>query len=433
MRRPDNDQGWCPASPWCMALAGCTPEIEPPRDAPTEPGAPRQHPLGGRRSVRRRRPRAGPAGAVTLAFAGDVHFEGGVGGAPRPTATRPRARWPTRSCAAPTWPWSTSRAPSPPAGRRRAKELEDPTHRYWFRSPPSALAFLDRSGVDVVVDGQQPRRRLRRRRAARQPARPRGTRKVDVIGIGDGRDAGVPPLPDHRRRRPRSPCSPRTPRRWRARRRSGTSVGGPGLARPRRRPAAGRRPEARRRPTTSSRCTCTGAAENVGCPTAGQLELAADLAAAGADVVVGAHAHVPLGAGMLGDTYVSYGLGNFLWYHGNQPDTGVLRLQIARRRGRRRRVGARDDPADGGPPHAADRARAGRGPSRSGRTCRGCTNLAPVPSPPRLDPRRRGRGCPRTPSSIDRCRRPLRGRMTEQQPHLVPVPGRARRPAAAAR
>ena len=69
-------------------------------------------------------------------------------------------------------------------------------------------------------------------------------------------------------------------------------------------------------------------AEGRGCPTAGQRELARSLADAGADVVVGAHAHVLLGAGMLGDTYVSYGLGNFLWYHGGQPDTGVLRLQI---------------------------------------------------------------------------------------------------------
>lgn len=68
--------------------------------------------------------------------------------------------------------------------------------------------------------------------------------------------------------------------------------------------------------------------EGVGCLTADQRTLAAELVAAGADVVVGAHAHLPLGAGMLGDTYVSYGLGNFLWYNNIRPDTGVLRLQI---------------------------------------------------------------------------------------------------------
>ena len=40
---------------------------------------------------------------------------------------------------------------------------------------------------------------------------------------------------------------------------------------------------------------------------------------AGADVIVGSHAHVLLGSGWLGDTYVSYGLGNFLWYHDHRP------------------------------------------------------------------------------------------------------------------
>ena len=49
---------------------------------------------------------------------------------------------------------------------------------------------------------------------------------------------------------------------------------------------------------------------------------------AGADVVVGSHAHVLLGAGRLDGGYVSYGLGNFVWYHTGQPETGVLRLRI---------------------------------------------------------------------------------------------------------
>ena len=30
----------------------------------------------------------------------------------------------------------------------------------------------------------------------------------------------------------------------------------------------------------------------------------------------------------MGDTYVNYGLGNFLWYHNHQPESGVLRLRI---------------------------------------------------------------------------------------------------------
>jgi poly-gamma-glutamate synthesis protein (capsule biosynthesis protein) len=64
------------------------------------------------------------------------------------------------------------------------------------------------------------------------------------------------------------------------------------------------------------------------CPSARQQITARSLAAAGADVIVGSHAHVLLASGWLGETYVNYGLGNFLWYHDREPDTGVLQLRI---------------------------------------------------------------------------------------------------------
>ncbi|MCL8253378.1 CapA family protein, partial [Aeromicrobium fastidiosum] len=63
-------------------------------------------------------------------------------------------------------------------------------------------------------------------------------------------------------------------------------------------------------------------------PTGSQLSTAGALEAAGADVVVGTHAHTPLGAGRRGSTYVSYGLGNFYWYHGRQAESGVLNLSV---------------------------------------------------------------------------------------------------------
>ena len=50
------------------------------------------------------------------------------------------------------------------------------------------------------------------------------------------------------------------------------------------------------------------------CPSDAQTELARATAEAGAHVVVGSHAHRLQGAGMLGDTFVAYGLGNFAWY-----------------------------------------------------------------------------------------------------------------------
>jgi len=65
------------------------------------------------------------------------------------------------------------------------------------------------------------------------------------------------------------------------------------------------------------------------CPTGEQRTFAAKLAAAGADVIVGAHAHVLQGDGWLGKTYVAYGMGNFVWYVNRRTtDTGVLRLTL---------------------------------------------------------------------------------------------------------
>ena len=70
------------------------------------------------------------------------------------------------------------------------------------------------------------------------------------------------------------------------------------------------------------------------CPTAVQRRLVADLVAAGADIVVGQHAHVLLGGGYLGAAYVHYGMGNFQFYASNggtKTETGVLVLTAAGR------------------------------------------------------------------------------------------------------
>jgi poly-gamma-glutamate capsule biosynthesis protein CapA/YwtB (metallophosphatase superfamily) len=69
--------------------------------------------------------------------------------------------------------------------------------------------------------------------------------------------------------------------------------------------------------------------EGNGCPNAEQKSLAKKMAAAGANIILGAHAHVLQGSGWLGATFVAYGMGNFLWYstsHGTQ--TGVLKLTL---------------------------------------------------------------------------------------------------------
>ncbi|MBM0225882.1 MULTISPECIES: CapA family protein [Micromonospora] len=70
--------------------------------------------------------------------------------------------------------------------------------------------------------------------------------------------------------------------------------------------------------------------EGESCPSAEAREFAGAMAEAGAHLVVGTHAHLLLGDGWLGRTFVQYGLGNFLWWRDDaySNDTGVLRVTL---------------------------------------------------------------------------------------------------------
>ena len=71
-----------------------------------------------------------------------------------------------------------------------------------------------------------------------------------------------------------------------------------------------------------------------GCPTDSQVSLADRLVRAGADIIVGSHAHILLGGGMRGRAFVDYGLGNFVFYAsgGLAAQTGVLEVTATGRR-----------------------------------------------------------------------------------------------------
>jgi hypothetical protein len=118
--------------------------------------------------------------------------------------------------------------------------------------------------------------------------------------------------------------------------------------------------------------------ELVNCPIDRQRALAPKLVAAGADVVVGSHAHLLLGGGFLRGAYVHYGLGNFVFYSrgGVTAQTGVLLLTMRGRAVTRVRwapaviAGGIPIPLQGA---AADRAEA------AWRALRGCTGLSAKP------------------------------------------------------
>ncbi|MFA1546578.1 CapA family protein [Actinomadura chokoriensis] len=66
------------------------------------------------------------------------------------------------------------------------------------------------------------------------------------------------------------------------------------------------------------------------CPLPRQKELAQQLVEAGADIIVGGHAHIPLGGGYMNDAYVHYGMSNFVFYsaNGQTAKSGVLFLKV---------------------------------------------------------------------------------------------------------
>ncbi len=112
------------------------------------------------------------------------------------------------------------------------------------------------------------------------------------------------------------------------------------------------------------------------CPNQDQPELAQALVEAGADVVIGSHAHRLQGGGRLGDAFVAYGLGNFAFYADSGPatETGVLTMTVTGRQVDSyewvpaRLVGQLPKPLTGA---AAERA------SRAWDDSRSCTGLDP--------------------------------------------------------
>jgi len=112
------------------------------------------------------------------------------------------------------------------------------------------------------------------------------------------------------------------------------------------------------------------------CPSQDQRTLARQLVDAGADIVVGGHAHRVQGAGRMGEALVDYGLGNFVWYGTSElsTETGVLLVTADGRRV----AGYRWEPArivDGTPRPLAGSER--RGDISSWKKLRSCTGLKP--------------------------------------------------------
>ena len=312
---------------------------------------------------------AGPA-EVTLAFAGDVHFAAQVGDLLADPATGLADLRPFLA------PPDVAMVNLETAITTRGREMPKKFH---FRAPATAFDALDAAGVDVVtlannhaVDYGEVG--LQDTLAARAQA------PIPAVGLGKDRtDAYAPALLDVRGTTVAVLGATQVPDWTLATWPAGPSRPGVASAATPDRLAAAVR--AARKKADVVVVYLHWGTDYTTCPNALQKRTAAALAEAGADVVVGAHAHRVQGAGWLGRTYVSYGLGNFVWWRRNSPAdaaTGVLTLGV---RGRDV-VSARWVPlvvgADGVPrrPDAATSRRM----LASWQEARGCTGLAARPA-----------------------------------------------------
>jgi Bacterial capsule synthesis protein PGA_cap len=264
-------------------------------------------------------PREPTGEAVTLAFGGDVHFEGAIESrlAANPaTALGPIANVLRRADLAVVNLESAITERGTPAPKD-----------FTFRAPRSALTALKAAGVDVATmannHGQDfgvvgLRDSMAAARAARFP----------VVGIGGNADEAYRPYQVTVKGQriavigATQVMDSSLAAAWTA------GEGKPGMAsayEEARLLAAVRKARAA---ADTVVVDLHWGRELVNCPIDRQRALAPKLVAAGADVVVGSHAHVLLGGGYLRGAYVHYGLGNFVFYSrgGVTAQSGVLLL-----------------------------------------------------------------------------------------------------------
>lgn len=277
-----------------------------------------------------------PDTTFTVAFAGDVHFEGRTEARLAPGSDTALGTISRTLAAADLSVLNLETAIT----GRGAPEPKT----YTFRTSPEALRVLKASGVDVVsmannhaADFGAP--------GVQDTLAAKESSPIPVVGFGrDAKEAYAPYIAEVKGVKvavlAASQVVDLTNQKWRA------GAAKPGIASALDSAALVRAVTAAKRQAPVVIVYLHWGEEGVTCPTAAQKDIARKLSAAGANAVVGTHAHTMLGAGMLGDTYVGYGFGNFLWYvtskYSDSNQTGVTTVTFT---GDGRTVGEKFTPA----------------------------------------------------------------------------------------
>lgn len=310
-----------------LALGGWTLAGERHGTADARPAEPTARPEGAQRPATARiaRSRLGSGKPVTLAFGGDVHFESPI---------RKRLAASPARVLAPIAP-VLSRADVAMVNLETAvtdRGVPAPKE-FVFRAPASAFTALRAGGVDVVTVANNHGLDFGKTGLADtlQAARARG---VPVVGAGwNDRQAYAPHRITVNGQRiavigATQVLDDQLVTAWTA------GPGKPGLASAKDEPRLVQAVRDARRTSDTVVVYLHWGLELSSCPTGVQTTLADRLVAAGADVVVGSHAHVLLGAGRKGSALVAYGLGNFVFYAFREitSQTGVLEVTVTGRR-----------------------------------------------------------------------------------------------------
>ena len=304
----------------CAVLVGCSRSGEPPSPPPSRVPAQAPSETSSAPAPGERRP-----APVRIAVAGDVHFEG---------VLAPRLRRPATALA----PATTVLAAADVAIVNLETSVgsggrPEPGKRFTFSAGTSAFPALAAAGIDVAsmannhaLDFGRARLPSTLRAAGRAAA---ADPPLAVVGIGSDQDeafaAAVTDVAGTRVATLAASAADQDP----TADPTGAWAAGPGRSGV----ASALDPqrllrEVRRADRTADIVVTYlhWGVQGERCPSDDQRSLARRLVGAGADVVVGSHAHELQGDGRLGPGYVAYGLGNFAWY--SPGVTGVLTLEV---------------------------------------------------------------------------------------------------------
>ncbi|MGH8774143.1 MAG: CapA family protein [Jiangellaceae bacterium] len=309
-----------PALTWAAAACGGPSAAEPATVASRTAEAPTSEPV-----TSAPEPTVSPEpGPITIAFAGDVHFEAQLRSRLDDPATALAPISPQLSAADLTVVnLETSIGTS---GTREPK-------RFTFQAPPSALDALAAAGVDVVTMANNHGMDFGTGGLADTLAAIAGDPPLSVVGIGaDAGHAFAPAVHDVRgttvavfgASSADDPTADPTAQ-WAA----DDDTAGIAVAAD---PARLLQAVAEAGSTADVVVVYLHwGIQGERCPSDSQRATASALSDADADIVVGSHAHLLQGAGLLGGTYVAYGLGNFVWYTNGSAassTTGVLTVTV---------------------------------------------------------------------------------------------------------